>query len=207
MSSRYANAGSGFQKKLVDLHLRRKLNETELAAMKQYDIDHPHWREWNTLRQFCILMMIVFILCFLARVAAKRREAELRDHTRRAKDSFGSARVGAEANAGVHDAKGEAGVRQNLERLHLDQYTSELLAHGYDDWPEILRLPEDRFQKLVRLTNMSANHADRLEEALSEQRRQRGIQRAWAGVQHGEEGITLPRDAQVSLRTGRSHHD
>lgn len=68
-------------------------------------------------------------------------------------------------------------VAAELEKLRLGQYTKAFQENGYDYWPEILRMPRPRLAALVTQTKMSVNHADRLREQLSEQRKRLGIQR------------------------------
>jgi hypothetical protein len=78
-----------------------------------------------------------------------------------------------------HDTDSDAqDVRRQLERLRLGRYADAFLEHGYDYWPEILRLPHSRLAVLVEVTGMAVNHGHRLREQLAAQREAMGIRQA-----------------------------
>ena len=68
-------------------------------------------------------------------------------------------------------------VRHELNSVGLGQYADAFEQNGYDNWGEILRLPEARFTKLRRVLQMPSNHADRLNDTLAAQRQVTGVQR------------------------------
>ena len=168
---------------------KRKGSETGLHGgsvtnWTQYRIDHPepsftYWREYY---MFCQLLFVISILAcigWLVRCTERRHKADLErkaELERHAQDSLEMVELAPVEETEV--AAGVLGVRQHLNRLRLDEYAEDFEQHGYDYWPEILRLSQDRFDKLVKLTKMSPNHIDRLREALASQRKERGIQRA-----------------------------
>ena len=74
------------------------------------------------------------------------------------------------------DAKDDAqDVRRELDKLRLGRYADAFLKHGYDYWPEILRLPRSRVAVLVEVTGMPINHGHRFREQLAVQREAMGI--------------------------------
>lgn len=68
-------------------------------------------------------------------------------------------------------------VRWELKRLKLEKYADAFEENGFDLWPEIVRLDQDRFRTLVRTAKLPANHAARLNEQLALQRSRLGIRR------------------------------
>lgn len=110
-----------------------------------------------------------------ARASAEEAQASAGDDARQASASGGDAPQ-ASTDAASNAASGSmAGVKHELQKLRLDQYCSKFEQLGYDFWPEIQRLPPKRFAKLVHGVGMSANHCDRLKEALADQRKKLGI--------------------------------
>ena len=91
----------------------------------------------------------------------------------------GAATASATTRAGID------GVRDELTRLRLEQYTRAFEANGYDMWDEVLRLPPHRLAKLVEVVGFSANHGDRFREQISYQRRKRRMGQAGGNMQEG----------------------
>ena len=93
-----------------------------------------------------------------------------------------SEQLGLVETGGVDAEDGHKGgmpdVRRQLKLLRLDTYADAFEKHGFDYWPEILRLPPQRFAMMVESTGMSVNHAERLREQLACQRQAMGIKQA-----------------------------
>jgi len=64
--------------------------------------------------------------------------------------------------------EGISGVRRALAGLKLERYVDAMLAHGYDDWNEVLAMTRAKLTKLVRRVGMAENHADRLRAHVAE---------------------------------------
>ena len=86
---------------------------------------------------------------------------------------------------------GSDGVAFELAKLRMDRYADAFMQHGYDHWPEILRLPPMRREMLIERVGMSANHADRFKEQLRVQRQAAGIPDPSRGSASGDEECVI----------------
>ena len=136
---------------------------------------------------FALLQLLIFVVC----IGAASRFSERRQRQQAAADQMNAAKrrclgvdegnedseqLGLVEVAADDDADDRQTVRRELAKLRLGCYTDAFLEHGYDYWPEILRLPSDRLAILVHVTGMSINHAHRFREQLVAQRLATGIQ-------------------------------
>jgi len=139
--------------------------------------------ELRTLQRMMIFMALLFLVCvgmMLWEKRKKRKEAELKAQNLAAAAENPALEDGSNTSCAVDPAaelEGMDRVRMELSKVRLEQYVDAFEEAGYDHWPEIQRLPQARFFKLRQATKMSKNHADRLEELLTNQRQQLGVRR------------------------------
>jgi len=174
-----------------------------ITASALHEADElPLWREAHVAMQLMFVVLFLSLLGGLVwwteqrekrRLALARAKAMLKDDTHELMNAGGSdCSSTAELAENATDTviiEGMDGVRHELTKLRLAKYADAFEQHGFDHWPEILRLPRDRFAKLVKLTDMTPNHVDRLQEQLKVQRRASGIQRAAREEKPGEDAF------------------
>lgn len=133
---------------------------------------------------FGLLLLVCFIICllkFAERQESKSQRRSMLNDTD-AEDvmqggleltELQAANEGGSTSSTVDNSLlvGMGGVRCELAKLQLEKYADAFEQHGFDNWPEIMRLPRDRFTAMAELTGMSKNHVDRLQEQLAKQRR------------------------------------